>query len=99
MFASSAASFTIANRSLADAKSLDGGLCGGWAAGMSTTDENPRASAAAFAQRKWPMWIGLKLPPKQSRELRIRVVLARVLRDGAMKESEDRVVYLVGERC
>jgi len=34
---------------------------------MSTTVSKPPFSAAALAHPRWPKWIGLKLPPRQSR--------------------------------
>jgi hypothetical protein len=44
-------------------------LWGGSALGINVMRWNPRASAAALAQSKCPWWMGLNVPPKQSRRI------------------------------
>ncbi len=45
-------------------------LCGGWAAGMKSTESRCSTSAASVASQRWPTWGGSKVPPRTPRRRR-----------------------------
>src|SRR5271157_5966309 len=52
-------------RRTAKGVSSPGALCGGCAAGMNQRRLNDKASQTSSAARRWPKWMGLKVPPKR----------------------------------